>query len=40
MKNYDTFLTEKQQKFQHYDQVNLMNMNILQVKINYRLVKK
>ena len=32
MKNYNTILIEKQQKYQHYLQVKLINMNILQVK--------
>ena len=32
MKNYNTILTEKQQKYQHYRQVKLINMNFLQVK--------
>ena len=32
MKNYSKILTEKQQKYQHYFQVNLINMNILQEK--------
>ena len=32
MKNYSTKLTEKQQKYQHYHQVKLININILQVK--------
>ena len=32
IKNYNTILTEKQQKYQHYHQVNLINMNILQMK--------
>ena len=33
MKNYYTILTDKQKKYnQHYDQVKLINMNILQVK--------
>ena len=31
MKNYNTTLREKQQKYQHYNQVKLVNMNILQV---------
>ena len=30
MKNYSTILTENQQKCQHYLQVKLINMNILQ----------
>ena len=32
MKNYNSILTEKQQKHQHYYQVKLININILQVK--------
>ena len=32
MKTYNTILTEKQQKFQYFYQVNLINMNILQAK--------
>ena len=32
IKNYNTILTEKQQKYQHYHQVKLINMNILQMK--------
>ena len=32
MKNYNMLLTEKQQKYQHYHQLKLTNMNILQVK--------
>ena len=39
MKNYNTILTEKQQKYQHYHQVKLINMNILQVKKYYHLIK-
>ena len=31
MKNYNTILTEKQQKYQHYHQVKLTNMNYLPV---------
>ena len=38
-KNYNTILTEKQQKYQHYHQANLTNLNILQGKIYYRLIK-
>ena len=29
MKNCNTILKEKQQKFEHYNQVKLLNMNIL-----------
>ena len=32
MKKYNTILIEKQQKHEHYRQVKLINMNILQVK--------
>ena len=35
MKNYNTILTEKQQKYQYYRQVKLININILQVKYYY-----
>ena len=31
MKSYITILTEKLQKYQYYQQVTLINMNILQV---------
>ena len=39
MKNCNTILTEKQQKDQHYHQVKLINMNFLQVKKYYHLIK-
>ena len=39
MKNYNTILIEKQQKYQHYCQVKLINMSILQVKEYYHLIK-
>ena len=39
MKNYNIILTEKQQKYQRYRQVKLINVNILQVKENYHLIK-
>ena len=39
MKKYNTILTEKQQKHQHYHQVKLINMNFLQVKKYYDLIK-
>ena len=39
MKNYNTTLTEKQQKYQHYHKVKLMNMNILQPKKHCHLIK-
>ena len=32
MKNYNMILTEAQEKYQHYDQVKLINMNFFQVK--------
>ena len=31
MKKYNMILIEKQQKYQHYHQVKLINMNILQM---------
>ena len=37
--NYYTILTEKQQKYQHYRQVKLININIVQVKKYYLLIK-
>ena len=40
MKNYNMMLTEKQQNYQHYCRVKLINMNILQVKKNYLLIKE
>ena len=33
-------LIEKKQKYQHYQQVTLKNMNILQVKKYYFLIKE
>ena len=39
MKKYNTILIEKQQKYQHYHQVKLINMNLLQMKEYYRLIK-
>ena len=33
-------LPEKQQKYQHYHQVKLINMNILQLKKYYPLIKE
>ena len=33
-------LTEKQRKYHHYHQVKLMNMNILQAKKYYPLIKE
>ena len=40
MKNCNMILTEKQKKYQLYHQIKLINMNILQVKKYYPLVKK
>ena len=40
MKNYNTILTEKQQKYQHYYQAKLINMNILQAEKYYHLIKE
>ena len=40
MKNYNTLLTEKQQKHQPYYLEKLINMNFLQVKKYYLLIKK
>ena len=40
MKNYNMILTEKLERYQHYYQVELINMNILQVKKYYLLIKK
>ena len=39
MKNYNMILTEKQQEHLRYHQVKLINMNILQVKKHYHLVR-
>ena len=39
MKNYNTILTEKQQKYQHYNQIKLMNINFLQMNKYYHLIK-
>ena len=39
MKNYNMVLTDKQQKYQRYRQVKLINMNILPVKRYYHLIK-
>ena len=39
MKNYNMILIEKQQKYQHYHLEDLINMNILQVKKYYLLIK-
>ena len=35
VKNYNMIRIEKQQKYQHYNQVKLINMNTLQVKRYY-----
>ena len=40
MKNYNMILIEKLERYQHYYQVELINMNILQVKKYYLLIKK
>ena len=40
MKNCNMILTDKQQKYQHYDPEKFMNMNILQVKKYYLLIKE
>ena len=37
--DYNTILREKQQKYQHYRQVKLSNMNVLDVKKYYLLIK-
>ena len=34
-KKYNNILTERQQKYQHYRQVKLINMNILRMKKYY-----
>ena len=39
VKNYDTILTEKQQEYQYYYHVKLINMNFLQMKKFYHLLK-
>ena len=39
MKNYNMILTKKQQKHQQYHKVKLINMNILQVKKYYLMIK-
>ena len=38
-KNYNAILTEEQQKYQCYYQVKLININILQTKKYYLLIK-
>ena len=39
MKNYNSILTEKLQKYQHYHPEKLINRNILQVKKEYLLIR-
>ena len=39
MKNCNMISTEKLQKYQHYHKVKLINMNILQVKKYYLLIR-
>ena len=39
MKNCNTTLTAKQQTYQHYNQIKLINTNILQVRKYYLLIK-
>ena len=39
MIKYNTILTEEQQIYQHYHQVKLINLNILQAKKYYHLLK-
>ena len=39
MENYNMVLTKKQQKYQHFHQVKLINRNIFQVKKYYLLIK-
>ena len=39
MENYNTILTEKQLKYQHYHQVKWTNMNLLKAKKYYHLIK-
>ena len=38
-KNYNMILREKEPKYKHYHQVKLINMNILQTKEYYLLIK-
>ena len=40
MKNCNVILTEKQQKYQYYHLEKLTNMNTLQVKKYYLLIKE
>ena len=39
IENYNAILTEKQQKYQHYHQAVLKNLNILQLKKYYLLIR-
>ena len=39
VKNCNMILTKKLQKHQHYHQVKLINMNFLQAKKHYYLIK-
>ena len=39
IKNYNAILTEKQQTYQHYHLEKLINMNILQLKKYFLLIK-
>ena len=39
-KNYNMILTEKQQKYQRYHPEKLINMNFLQVRKYYLLIKE
>ena len=39
MKNCNTILTTKQQKYQQYHKVKKINMNVLQTKKHYHLIK-
>ena len=40
IKHFNMILTEKQQNYQHYHQVNSIHMNILQVKKYYPQIKE
>ena len=39
LKNYNSTLTNKHQKYLHHHQVIMINMNIFQVKKQYHLIK-
>ena len=39
MKAYNMILTQEQQKYQNYPEVKVVNMNILQAKKYYHLIK-